>query len=270
MSVQNPHHFSPLWLFNNSKQINGQKASRSGFASLNGGGHVPLTRNYSEDVPATIITDLNATFKNKISEFPSLQSAKPKKSVPVNSGAWAGSRNKAKLYNSVKNTGAVGARTQPGTQPNLNKQRSAPGDSEKPNSPKIKIPKSVETSSKFDFFKSLRLDEGLIDTDSENNESGAEENGVEYSQNPVPLSSSVEIEHRLLKEMGWSDEQQEPPLTEEEVLSAKRDIETHRDRIETKKKAQSPTILSPFPWAPKIYFPSDDDEDDPSDSEDEN
>lgn len=48
--------------------------------------------------------------------------------------------------------------------------------------------------------------------------------------------------------MGWSDEQQEPPLTEEEVLSAKRDIETHRDRIETKKKAQSPTILSPFPW----------------------
>ena len=51
---------------------------------------------------------------------------------------------------------------------------------------------------------------------------------------------------RLLKEMGWSDEH-EPPLTEEEVLSAKRDIETHRDMIETK-KAQSPTVLSPFPW----------------------
>ena len=51
--------------------------------------------------------------------------------------------------------------------------------------------------------------------------------------------------------MGWSDEH-EPPLTEEEVLSAKRDIETHRDMIETKKKAQSPTVLSPFPWVSRL------------------
>ena len=39
------------------------------------------------------------------------------------------------------------------------------GDGEKPNSPKVKVQRSVD--SKFDFFKSLRLDEGLIDSDSE-------------------------------------------------------------------------------------------------------
>ena len=77
--------------------------------------------------------------------------------------------------------------------------------------------------------------------------SDSEIKGVEAAQNPTPLSSSVETEHRLLKEMGWSD-QHEPPLTEEEVLSAKRDIQTHRELIENKKKACSPTVLSPFPW----------------------
>ena len=35
-------------------------------------------------------------------------------------------------------------------------------------------------------------------------------------------------------------------------MSAKRDIETHRDMIETKKKAQSPTVLSPFPWVSRL------------------
>lgn len=264
MSVQNPHHFSPLWLLHNSKQLNGQRASRSGFATLNGG-HVPITRNYSEDVPATIITDINTSFKNRTSEFPSLQSTKPKKSVAVNNGAWSNPRSKAKLYNTVK---AQGGTKQPTTPASTKSSRTASGDAEKPNSPKVKVPRSVD--SKFDFFKSLRLDEGLIDSDSEKSsyENDCEINGVETAQNPTPLSSSVETEHRLLKEMGWSDKH-EPPLTEEEVLSARRDIETHRDMIETKKKAQSPTVLSPFPWAPKIYMPSEDEEFS-SDSEDEN
>lgn len=264
MSVQNPHHFSPLWLFNNSKQLNGQRASKSGFATLNGG-HVPITRNFSDDVPTTIITDINTSFKSRTSEFPSLQSTKPKKSVAVNNGAWSNSRSKAKLYNTVKTQGGT---KQSSTQATTKTPRTASGDGEKPNSPKVKVQRSVD--SKFDFFKSLRLDEGLIDSDSEKSsyENDCEMNGVETAQNPAPLSSSVETEHRLLKEMGWSDEH-EPPLTEEEVLSAKRDIETHRDMIETKKKAQSPTVLSPFPWAPKIYLPSEE-EDLSSDSEDEN
>lgn len=261
MSVQNPHHFSPLWLFNNSKQLTGQKASKSGFATLNGG-HVPIPRNYSEEVPTTIITDINATFKNRTSEFPSLQSSKPKKSVTVNNGAWSNSRSKAKLYNSVKNQGAKQPTAPAATKP----VRTASGDAEKPNSPKVKVPRSLETSSKFDFFKSLRLDEGLIDSDSEKSsfENDCEIN--ETTQNSTPLSSSVETEHRLLKEMGWSDEH-EPPLTDEEVLAARRDIETHRDMIETK-KYHPPTVLSPFPWAPKIYLPSEDDELS-TDSEDE-
>jgi len=226
---------------------------------------VPITRNFSEDVPATIITDINTSFKNRTSEFPSLQSTKPKKSVTaVNNGAWSNPRSKAKLYNTVK---AQGGTKQPATPATTKSSRTASGDAEKPNSPKVKVPRSSD--SKFDFFKSLRLDEGLIDSDSEKSsyENDCEINGVETAL-PTPLSSSVETEHRLLKEMGWSDEH-EPPLTEEEVLSAKREIETHRDMIETKKKAQSPTVLSPFPWAPKIYL-SNEDEELSSDSEDEN
>lgn len=60
-------------------------------------------------------------------------------------------------------------------------------------------------------------------------------------------------------------EEQTPPLTEEEVLSAKRDIErTRQDR-----KTHSPSVLLPFPWVPKVYMPSDDEELS-SDSEDDN
>lgn len=265
MSVQNPHHFSPLWLFNNSKQLSGQKTSKSGFASLNGG-HVPVKRSYSEDAPATIITHLNSSFKT--SEFPSLQSSKPRQSVTVNSGAWstttAPSRNKGKLYNSANKGGgktqtATGGTT---TRPRSNTQ----GDADKPSPTKSKGAKSSETTgSKFDFFNSLRLDEGLVDSELDNTSFENECDGVNCvdSQNSTPLSSSVETEHRLLKVMGWSEEQ-EPPLTEEEVLSARREMENHR-RPDT----NSPTTLSPFPWAPKFYLPSEE-EDLSSDSEDEN
>ena len=261
MSVQNPHHFSPLWLFNNSKQLSGQKTSKSGFATLNGG-HLPVSRNFPEDVPSAIITDINASFKSKTSEFPSLQSGKPRKSVAVNNGAWSSStRNKGKLYNTVKSNGPKQQSVSGGaTRTRANTQ----GELEKSGSPKVKVPKSNDTSSKFDFFNSLRLDEGLIDSESEKicYENDCDLNGVD-SQNSTPLSSSVETEHRLLKVMGWSDDQ-EPPLTEEEVLSAKREMENRR--VET--SPHSPTMLSPFPWAPRFYLPSED-EDISTDSEDE-
>jgi len=252
MSVQNPHHFSPLWLFSNSKQINTQNTGKSGFATLNGG-HVPIKRSYPEEVPHTIITNINTPFKTKTSEFPSLQSAKTGNVPAVDNGAWSAPRSKGKLYNTVK----AGAKQHPPS--NNTKSRNA--DPDKPNSPKVKAPKSHDTS-KFDFFNSLRLDEGLIDSDSEGNsyENDGEIKGQDSAQT-APLSSSVETEHRLLKEMGWSDEV-EPPLTEEELLTARRQI----DRT---KKTRSPTVLSPFPWAPKIYIPSDDEELS-TDSEDEN
>ena len=48
--------------------------------------------------------------------------------------------------------------------------------------------------------------------------------------------------------MGWCDAN-EPPLTEEELSSARADIEKRRSP-----KCISP--LSPFPWAPKSYLPN--------------
>ena len=47
---------------------------------------------------------------------------------------------------------------------------------------------------------------------------------------------------RLLKEMGWCEEVELQPLTDEEVLSARLQIEKSNIRNRT------PPALSPFPW----------------------
>lgn len=248
MSVQKAHHFSPLWLLP-TKQLKTHNTGRSGFATLNGG-HNPVKGSFHDAVP--IITNITSSYENKTAEFPTLQSARP--AVPHktgnSSGVWSQSRNRTRLYGNVKNA----KQPTPGiiTQ---TKTKNA-GEGEKPISPKLKTPGKGPDSSKVDFFKSLRLDEGIIDSDSENTPLVQDET----SSQDVPLSSSVETEHRLLKSMGWCDAN-EPPLTEEEVSSARLDIEKRRSP-----KCISP--LSPFPWAPKSYLPNEEDlEEDESESE---
>jgi hypothetical protein len=260
MSVHNPHQFSPLWLFDSSKKWaphGTRQNTKSGFASLNGG-HAPKSRNFNTEQQAPIITDIPPNFKNKTSEFPILQSSKPRGAPPVNKGVWAAPpRTKGKLYPPT---------TKPA--PIVTKPRSN-SDAEKPHSPSVKTPKSAETSSKTDFFKSLRQDEGIFEQDTDTATFERESENQESVVNPVPLSSSVETEHRLLKVMGWSAEEPEQPLTDEEVKLALEDIETRRQAAGPNDQMSPPT-LAPFPWAPKCFtFLNDDDLTSDNDSEDD-
>ena len=97
--------------------------------------------------------------------------------MTVNSGAWSNStRNKGKLYNNVNKSNGTKPQAAPGTAPRP--RSNTLSELEKQSPPKVKGPKSNETSSKFDFFNSLRLDEGLIDSESEKS---SYENGKEES-----------------------------------------------------------------------------------------
>lgn len=276
MSVQNPHHFSPLWLLSNNKPINTTR-NRSGFATLNGGnnvtGGVTLQKNYTPQGTDTFLTS-NNTFR---AEFPSLHT-NSKSKVAIDNGVWSLPRGKGKFYHSIKQTPkplipshslpVPGNTSPPSNSPANYKQKT--NEQEKPSSPKGKSNRPHDTS-KFDFFNSLREDEGLATVEGGATRyephmgagkrcSNNDKLGDVLSDQTVPLSSSVETEHRLLKVMGWTGDTAEPPLTDEEVLLAKQEIEE-------KKKDRTLPTLSPFPWAPKFYLPED--EDDVSDDSDD-
>jgi len=299
MAVPHPqqHDFSPLWLNfpTNTKSAESSQRAKSGFASLTPG-RISDTSNWRIPSPTTVSHSVtpkqqkyrfnqdvngNRNFKSPANfngDFPSLQSEPappPSAKFPVDNGAWASPRNKPRqqfVNNVVKpnfpSTAPKPRMTYPSTGPRNVKLKLAPQppptvappEAEGPPSPKARVTKP--DTGKMDFFKALRKEEGYEDVDLVVN---LIENDRNIENTPdteaviEPLSSSVETEHRLLKEMGWCDDQ-EPPLTEEEMGDIKKEIEFA-------KRNKSPPTLKPFPWV--TVMPLSDDNDDLSSSDDE-
>lgn len=285
MAVPHPqqHDFSPLWLNfpSNTKSVESSQRAKSGFASLSPG-RISDTSNWRIPSPAVIPKQKYKAFSQDVNgnrapgnfngDFPSLQPEPPAK-FPVDNGAWASPRNKAKqqyvtnVGNIVKPSVAKPRMSYPSTRSVKLKLAPQPtptvavpsAEVEGPPSPKARLAKP---DTKLDFFKALRKEEGYEEEEEEQIE---HDRNVEHSQTESescvtePLSSSVETEHRLLKEMGWCDEI-EPPLTEEEMGEVKKEIE-HA------KRNKSPPTLKPFPWVTKM--PLSDDNEDLSSSDDE-
>lgn len=278
MAVPHPqqHDFSPLWLNfpSNTKSVESSQRAKSGFASLTPG-RISETSNWRIPSPALIPKAKYKAFSQDVNgnkagnfngDFPSLQAELPAKPQPVDNGAWASPRNKAKQQY-VTNVGSVVK--PPVAKPRMSyptttrsvKLKLAPAvvvpECEGPPSPNNNNNKAklVRPDTKLDFFKALRKEEGYEEEEEqhvEHDRSIDASCGEGESCAIEPLSSSVETEHRLLKEMGWCDEL-EPPLTEEEMGEVKREIE-HA------KKNKSPPTLKPFPWVTAMDL-SDDNED---------